>query len=286
MSLFITSLNSGSNGNCYYIGNEKEAVLIDAGISCRETEKRMARLGLSMSTIRAIFVSHEHIDHITRVPGLSKKYQLPVYITKNTLQSASIPIEKHLIHLFKGHQPVTVGELSITAFLKSHDAADPHSFIVSGNDVTIGIFTDIGFSCQQIIHHFSQCHAVFLEANYCEEMLNKGNYPYYLKKRISGDNGHLSNSQALELFIKHRGKHLSHLILSHLSKNNNDPELVNRLFKEKAGDAKVIVASRYAETPLLCIEKSSLAECCLISYVNTGAILLSGLCRKISFNRY
>lgn len=215
----------------------------------------MKRLGLSMASVRAIFVSHEHIDHITGIPGISKKYQLPVYITKNTLQSASVPIEKHLVHLFKAHQPISIGELSVSAFLKSHDAIDPHSFVVSGNDVTIGIFTDIGFPCRQIIDHFSRCHAVFLEANYCEDMLNKGSYPYYLKKRISSDNGHLSNTQALELFAKHKGKQLSHLILSHLSKNNNCPELVSRLFNEKAGSTKITVASRYQETPLFCIEK-------------------------------
>jgi phosphoribosyl 1,2-cyclic phosphodiesterase len=260
MSLFITSLNSGSNGNCYYIGNEAEAVLIDAGISCRETEKRMKRLGLSMSVVRAIFVSHEHIDHITGIPGLSKKYQLPVYITKNTLQSASIPIEKHLVHLFDAHQPISIGELSITGFLKSHDAIDPHSFVVSGNDITVGIFTDIGFPCQQVIRHFKRCHAVFLEANYCEDMLNKGIYPYHLKKRISSNNGHLSNAQALELFLAHKGKQLSHLILSHLSKNNNCPDLVSRLFNEKAGSTKIVVASRYQETPLLCIEKGRSRE--------------------------
>ena len=275
MSLVITSLNSGSNGNCYYIGSENEAVLIDAGISCRETEKRMKRLGLSMSAVRAIFVSHEHIDHITGIPGISKKYQLPVYITKNTFHSASVPIEKHLVHLFKAHQPISIGKLSVTAFLKSHDAIDPHSFVVSGNDVTIGVFTDIGFSCQQIIDHFSQCHAAFLEANYCEDMLNKGNYPYYLKKRISSDSGHLSNSQALELFVKYRGKQLSHLILSHLSKNNNCPDLVDRIFNEKAGATKIIVASRYHETPLFCIEKGELPAKCSYNRATETALQLS-----------
>ena len=257
MSLFIASLNSGSNGNCYYIGNDNEAVLIDAGISCRETEKRMKRLGLSMSNVRAIFVSHEHTDHISGIPGLSKKYRLPIYITKNTLLSASVAVDKQLINSFNAHQTVFIGGLSVTAIPKSHDAIDPHSFLVSGNEVTIGIFTDIGFSCKQIIHNFSKCHAVFLEANYCEDMLSKGNYPYYLKNRISGDKGHLSNAQALELFLKHKGKHLTHLILSHLSKNNNSPDLVNRIFNEKAGSIKIIVASRYEETPLFCIEKGT-----------------------------
>ena len=97
MSLFITSLNSGSNGNCYYIGNEREAVLVDAGISCRETEKRMLRLGLSMDKVRAIFVSHEHSDHINGIPVLAKKHRLPVYITPSTLQNGGLILEDHLI---------------------------------------------------------------------------------------------------------------------------------------------------------------------------------------------
>lgn len=248
MSLFITSLNSGSNGNCYYIGNDRDAVLIDAGISCRETEKRMTRLGLSMALVRAIFVSHEHSDHITGISRLSRKYGLPVYITDHTHRESRIFIETHLTRQFGDKNTVTVGSLSVKAFRKSHDAVDPHSFIVSDKQVKVGIFTDIGFSCREVIHHFKQCHAAFLEANYCDDMLANGSYPYYLKKRISSDHGHLSNAQALELFTRHRGPQLSHLVLSHLSKENNSPELVERLFRAQAGTTDIIVASRYVET--------------------------------------
>jgi phosphoribosyl 1,2-cyclic phosphodiesterase len=250
MSLFITSLNSGSNGNCYYIGNEHEAVLIDAGISCRETEKRMLRLGLSMQKVKAIFVSHEHSDHISGIPVLAKKYQLPVYITPPTQQNGRLLIDAHLVFPFAAFQTIAIGNLHITAFPKFHDASNPHSFIVTCNQVKVGIFTDIGIVCDNLIHHFKQCHAAFLEANYDDEMLDKGNYPYHLKRRIRGGSGHLSNKQAVELFLSHKPPFMTHLLLSHLSKNNNDPQLVQALFDSYAGGVNIIVASRYAETAI------------------------------------
>lgn len=254
MSLFISSLNSGSNANCYYIGNNKEAVLIDAGLSCRETEKRMKQLGLSIGIVKAIFVSHEHSDHIAGVPGISKKYQLPVYITGATLANSNIPIEPQLVNDFKKNKPVKIGDLSVTPFRKSHDAADPHSFIVSGHGISIGIITDIGYACKQVIKYFGQCQAAFLESNYCAEMLANGNYPWHLQQRISSDEGHLSNAQALELFTNYRGTDLRLLILSHLSKNNNNPELVKSLFKKQAGNTEIVVASRYVASPVFRIE--------------------------------
>jgi len=154
MALFITSLNSGSNGNCYYIGNETEAVLIDAGISCRETEKRMKRLGLSMSKVKAIFVSHEHADHINGIRVLSKKHQLPVYITTATLRSSGFIVEKSLLRYFTSDQPVIIDGLIVTAFSKFHDASDPHSFMVSFEGVNAGVLTDIGNCRKEVITYF------------------------------------------------------------------------------------------------------------------------------------
>jgi phosphoribosyl 1,2-cyclic phosphodiesterase len=254
MSLYITSLNSGSNGNCYYIGNGEEAILVDAGISCRETEKRMKRLSLRMDSLKAIFISHEHTDHINGVVVLSKKYNLPVYITEATEQFSNLKLDKSLVKRFKANEPLAIGKLTVIAFRKEHDAGDPHSFVVSSASVNVGVITDIGMACKKVIHHFKQCHAAFLEANYDEEMLQNGSYPVHLKRRISEGKGHLSNIQALDLFIKHRPPFMTHLILSHLSKNNNDPGIVNTLFHQHAGSIRIVIASRYEETEVITID--------------------------------
>jgi phosphoribosyl 1,2-cyclic phosphodiesterase len=250
MSMFICSLNSGSNANCYYLGNQDEAILVDGGLSCRETVKRLKRLGLSIKKVKAIFVSHEHGDHIHGVPGLSKKYQLPVFITPATLQEGRIEIRKDLISVLCPYERVNIGSLSITAFPKLHDACDPQSFIVECSSVKVGVFTDLGTPCEHVIRHFKQCHAAFLEANYDEDMLQNGSYPFHLKNRIRSDHGHLSNDQAVELFVRHRPDHMTHLFLSHLSRENNSPKLVRNTFARIAGNTQIIIASRDKESPL------------------------------------
>lgn len=259
MSLFITSLNSGSNGNCYYVGNHTEAVLIDVGISCRETEKRMKQVGLSMKMVKAIFVSHEHGDHIRGVSTLANKYSLPVYITSTTAKHGPILI-KHLSKPFAANEPVVIGELTVVPFNKQHDASDPHSFIIRSNETTVGVFTDIGIACPQVIQYFKQCHAVFLESNYDESMLENGRYPIYLKNRIRGGQGHLSNKQALDLFIKHRPPFMTHILLSHLSKENNSPQLAETIFKQHAGNTQIVVASRYQASEVFAITGSAAKE--------------------------
>lgn len=260
MSLFIASLNSGSNGNCYYIGNGSEAVLIDAGISCRETEKRMHRLHLSMDKVKALFVSHEHSDHITGIPAISKKYQLPLYITEGTLKNIPLPVNADFVHIIKAPDKVTIGSLEVISFNKFHDATEPVSFVVADQQTHVGVFTDIGHCCKELIRHFNYCHAAFLESNYCEEMLENGTYPLHLKKRIRGNKGHLSNDQAFDLFRKYRGVQLSHLILSHLSQNNNTMEKVRQLFTGASGNTEIIVASRYKETPVYEIKSATVSK--------------------------
>ena len=250
MSLFVTALNSGSNGNCFYVGNEKEAVLIDAGISCRETERRLDRLGLSMKKIKALFISHEHTDHVRGIRVLAKKYQLPVYSTPGTLRDVHINPDHPFNHTLISYQAIKIGGLEVTAFPKCHDAHDPQSFIIRYNDICVGVLTDIGEACEHVIKHFKCCHALFLETNYDTEMLLTGHYPYHLKRRISGRFGHLSNQQALELFCEHKPPFLSHLFLSHLSQENNDPNLVQQLFQSHADGVKIVLTSRTSEIPV------------------------------------
>lgn len=257
MPVHICSLNSGSNANCYYVGNESEAILIDAGLSLRETEKRMRVSGLSMEKIKAIFISHEHIDRITGLPAISKKYQIPVYITQATLQNCKVPVEAHLVNNFSKSKPVKIGNLSVLPFPKHHDAADPHSFVISSHEINVLVLTDLGYACKQVIKHFSSCDVAILESNYCSEMLASGNYPYHLQKRISGDDGHLSNSQALEILRHYRSPALQLLILGHLSKNNNHPDKVEKLFLPHINKIILHIASRNQASPVFSLEAGS-----------------------------
>ncbi len=253
MSLQLASLNSGSNGNCYYVGTDTDAVFIDAGISCRETERRMQRLQLDINRVKAIIVTHEHSDHITGLTALSRKYQLPVYTTAGTAAGWTLPLEKENIVLRTAPDRFTVGGLDIILFNKFHDAAEPISVVVSRKGTHIGIFTDLGHACEELIHHFRQCHAAILESNYCETMLENGHYPLHLKKRIRSNKGHLSNDQALELFRSHRNAQLTCLLLGHLSQHNNSQEKVRQTFLPHAGSTHIEIASRHRETAVYTI---------------------------------
>jgi len=252
MALITASLNSGSNGNAYYVGDGDDAILVDVGMSSREILKRMQALELDPKSLKAIFISHEHGDHIRGLPRLAHQFQLPIYITAGTAKS--IHLIRHLSVPFQDAEPVQVGKLSVVPFRKAHDAADPHSFVVHGHGINIGIFTDIGKVCKPLIHYFSQCHAAYLEANYDEEMLEQGSYPRHLKNRIRGGEGHLSNKEAFDLFLSHRPAHMRQLYLSHLSRENNHPDKVLDLFTSARTGVDIHIASRFGATGVFRVE--------------------------------
>ncbi len=249
MALQYTSLNSGSNGNAYYVGNEQEAVLIDAGISCKLLEQRLQDVSLRPHTIKAIFITHEHTDHIKGLVSFSQKYNLPVYSNTRTLEKCfGLGLAQYrIIH---NTETVRIGKMDVSAFSKKHDAIDPLSFTVRQEQTTVGIFTDIGKPCDNLTQHFRQCDAAFLESNYDEEMLSNGGYPEFLKRRISGGFGHMSNAEALSFFLANNSSRLQHLFLSHLSGSNNRPEIVEKLFAPHQQETQIKVASRDRAMPL------------------------------------
>jgi len=227
----ICALASGSNGNCYYIGNGEEAVLVDAGLSFKQILRRLEAKNLDPKKIKAVFITHEHGDHVRGARVTGKKLDIPVYMTEGTFR-ASFRTWKPISYLpIADNLPVTVGSFKIFPILKNHDATEPTSFRVVHQDISIGVFTDIGAPCDNVKRHLQLCHALFLEANYDHMMLKEGPYPYHLKVRIDSTTGHLSNVQAFELLRENAHPELRCVFLSHLSAENNTPELALNEFK-------------------------------------------------------
>jgi phosphoribosyl 1,2-cyclic phosphodiesterase len=180
-------------------------------------------------------------------------------MTEKTYVSYGRVVSDTLLNFFSPGQPVKIGNIRVTPFLKSHDAVEPCSFSVSSGNRNVAVMTDIGFECENVIAHIKNADAVFLESNYDDHMLKTGFYPGYLKKRIASDIGHLSNTQAAGLAMKHASTRLKHIFLSHLSANNNTPELALGAFKhliEQRSDLTldIILASREKESSLVCLD--------------------------------
>lgn len=244
----VCALASGSNGNCYYIGNENEAVLVDAGISRRQIVERMRRVGLSLSKVKAIFITHEHSDHSRGVRVLHAKSSIPVFMTKITFNNSRNVNRPEKYNALLIDQWYSFRGIQVKAFSKSHDAVDPSSFIVKVHDKIIGVLTDIGHVCDNVVANFSQCHAVFLETNYDERMLQEGPYPSYLKYRVGSKKGHLSNNQAVALVEDHGHEELKHIFLSHISQENNHPTVALKSFESLSTKYDIKLTNRHAPT--------------------------------------
>lgn len=250
MAFRIASINSGSNGNCYYIADEATAILVDAGLPCRHIEKRMQALALSPVHLKGIWITHEHGDHIKGLEVFSRKHQIPVYLTAGTLKGLRERPEAHLQRIIPADHTIELGTLTIQSFAKYHDAAEPTSVVVRSGGLQVGVFTDLGRVCTALRDQFSRCHAAFLESNFDSDMLERGPYPWHLKERIRGGHGHLSNEDALRLFLDHRAPFMSHLILAHLSRENNHPQKVQELFERAGSSVSISVASREGVSPV------------------------------------
>ncbi len=181
----VCALASGSNGNCYYIGNHDDAVLIDVGLSCKQILKRFDDAGLDVSRVKAIFISHEHTDHVSGVKVLSKKLRIPVFLTRGTYHQLPDSSRPQVFRFIEPENPVEIGTLQVFPFSKKHDAAEPCSFRVEAEGKSYGVLTDLGSTCDHSVRHIKKCHVLFLESNYDEKMLWEGSYPWPLKKRIA-----------------------------------------------------------------------------------------------------
>lgn len=255
--MLCASLNSGSNGNCIYVECGGARLLLDAGISAKQTAERLAQLGRCVNDIDGVIISHDHADHVRGAGVLARKFALPVYMTQHTHQAArrcdigSIPD----LRLFTAGSRLTFGALTVETHPTPHDGADPVAFVVTDGRRRLGVLTDLGYVFPQLPDVLAGLDATFLESNYDPDMLANGPYPFFLKQRILGQGGHISNVECAELVGAVAPGRLQWVALAHLSETNNTPDLAHRTHARIVGTRRPIhVAPRYTHGELLRVE--------------------------------
>lgn len=223
------SIASGSSGNCIFVGTDHTNVLIDAGISGKRVTEGLHVIDRDPKELDAILITHEHSDHIKGLGVLARKYQIPVYTTGGTVDALSRmnlgKMPEGIFHEIREDETFSVGDLKIDPFTISHDAAQPVGYRIECDDHSVGIATDLGKYNEYIIENLQNLDALLLEANHDIRMLQVGKYPYYLKQRILGDRGHLSNENAGRLLCRLLHDNMKAIFLGHLSRENNYEEL-------------------------------------------------------------
>ena len=252
------SIASGSSGNCTYTGTDHTALLVDAGVSARQIEKGLKSIDRTATDIDGILVTHEHSDHIKGLGVLSRRYGIPIYGTKGTLNaiancSSLGTIDAGLYREIHVDEDFQVGDVTVHPFEIPHDAAQPSAYRISHEETSVAVVTDLGVFSDYIIENMKGLDAVLLEANHDIRMLQAGPYPYYLKQRILGTHGHLSNENAGRLLCRVLHDNLKHIFLGHLSKENNYDALAYETVcmevtmgenPYKASDFQICVAER------------------------------------------
>lgn len=226
----MMSIASGSSGNCIYIGSENTHILIDAGISRKRILEGLKAADLSIDDISAVFVTHEHTDHTKGLGVLTRKDNIPVYSTKGTIdgifETGSLgELPKDLFNTIEPDSDICINDLKLHAFRVSHDANEPVAYTVSCGDKKAGVITDLGFYDDYIVENLKGAQSMLVEANHDVNLLQVGSYPYYLKQRILGNKGHLSNEVSGRLISDLLNDNVRSIMLGHLSKENNYDKL-------------------------------------------------------------
>jgi len=262
----LLSIASGSSGNSIYVGSDKTHILIDAGISFKRIEEGLNSADLSTRDLSAICITHEHSDHAKSLGVIARKLGIPMYATRGTIEALKndSTLGDYSYDLFTEIEPdviTSIGDIRIKPFSVYHDAADPVGYRLSCDNKSIAIATDTGHYDDYILSNIINLDALLIEANHDIRMLETGSYPYYLKRRILGDSGHLSNENCGRLLSKALNDNIRHILLGHLSKENNYPELAYEAVKleinqsdsgYKADDFDIVVARRDSNS--LCYE--------------------------------
>lgn len=253
--MLLTSLQSGSSGNCIYVESQGIRLLFDAGLSATQTESRLARTGRTAMEADALILSHNHSDHV-RCAGLyAKKFKMPLFATRKTLAASRpiIPLTREIdVRYFRSGDSIKVGHVTVETIQTPHDAVDGVVFVVDDGKYRLGICTDVGHVFQDLRSLVKSVDGLFLESNYDEKMLEQGRYPRFLKERIHGPGGHISNRDAAELVEKSASSRLQWLCLAHLSDENNTPRKALSIHRQALGpEFPIQVTSRSNATESL-----------------------------------
>lgn len=226
----LCSIASGSSGNCIYVGSNKTHLLIDVGVSAKRIESGLEEICVDPDTIAGILITHEHSDHIQGIGVMARRHKIPIYGTVETLntmlkQKNVGKIEEGLLNYVKPDESFVIGDVTVEPYAISHDACNPVCYTFQHDGVKVGMATDLGTYTEYTVSKLRDSDILYMEANHDVNMLMVGGYPYYLKQRILGERGHLSNETSAKLICELLNDKLGHIILGHLSKENNYAEL-------------------------------------------------------------
>ena len=267
MGVSVTVLASGSRGNSAVVASSRTRLLVDAGISCRETFKRMRSCGLDPSQLSGIVISHEHSDHVGGLATLARKLRIPVYITAPTRNAWERSLDgahssderladfRSRQENFQAGRSFTVGDIEVSTFTIPHDAADPVGFTFRSEGVKVAIVTDLGYVPASVREQLRGCDVLVIESNHDVEMLRGGPYPWSVKQRVMSRVGHLSNDALADYFTNDYDGQAAYVVLAHLSEQNNHPELARRAAERALAGHGSLLHNRL----LLAMQESALA---------------------------